>query len=115
MNGKDLLIGLGYISSAYFEEAENAVLDTPPLSRRTLRRPLLVAAIIALTLLLVGCAVVYALRLQDMSIGQETYTQTFDENGKAIEPVERTKDILTMYGHNGDPIQLALTEWFSYL
>lgn len=115
MNGKDLLVGLGYISSAYFEEAETAVLDAPPLSRRMLRRPLLVAAIIALTLLLVGCAVVYALRLQDMSIGQETYTQTFDENGKAIEPVEKTKDFLTMYGHNGDPIQLALTEWFAFL
>lgn len=68
MNGKDLLIGLGYISSSYFEEAENAVLTVTPLSRRnSLRRPLLIAAIIALTLLLVGCAVVCALRLQDMS------------------------------------------------
>ena len=67
-------------------------------------------------LLLVGCAVVYALRLQDMSIGTETYTQTFDDDGKYLEePVEKTRDIITIYGHSGDPIQKALTEWFDFL
>lgn len=49
-----------------------------------------------------------------MSIGKETYTQSFDESGKAIEPVEKTRDILTLYGHNGDPIQLAMKEWMEF-
>lgn len=115
MTGKDLLLGLGNISTKYYDEAEMDTIAAPrkPL---TLRRPLLVAAIIALTLLLVGCAVVYALRLQDMSIGQETYTQTFDDSGKYLEePVEKTRDILTLFGHSGDQIQKATAEWFAFL
>lgn len=115
MNGKDLLIALGDISHKYYEEAENDTI-TEAKARRTFRRPLLVAAIIALLLMLVGCAVVYVLRLQDMSIGTETYTQTFDDDGKYLdEPVEKTRDIITIYGHSGDPIQKALTEWFDFL
>jgi len=117
MNGKDILVGLGYIHSSFFEEAETEGLSSPSAARSNpLRRPLLVAAIVALTLLLVGCAVVYALRLQDMSIGQETYIQQFDESGKYLEtPVEKTKDIMTMSGHSGDAIQTALAEWFAFL
>lgn len=115
MNGKDLLIGLGNISHRYYEEAE---CDTGTQAQRSglLRRPLLVAAILALTLLLVGCAVVYVLRLQDMSVGKETYTQIFDDEGKYLsEPVEKTRDVLTLFGHSGDNIQKATAEWFAFL
>lgn len=115
MNGKDLLIGLGSISPKYYDEAENDNI-TEVKRHRTFRRPLLVAAIIALLLMLVGCAVVYVLRLQDMSIGTETYTQTFDDDGKYLdEPVERTRDVLTLFGHSGDNIQKATAEWFAFL
>ena len=55
MNGKDLFLGLSYIDEKYIAEAEQALLP-----RRSLRRPLLLAAVLALTLLLVGCAVAYA-------------------------------------------------------
>lgn len=113
MNGTDLLIGLGYIGTSYFEEAETASLS--PSKPRTLRRPLLVAAIIALTLLLVGCAVVYALRLQDLSVGQESYIQRFDENGRYIDPTEKTKDILIFTSPGNDALKLALQEWFDFL
>lgn len=112
MTGKDLFIALGDISQKYYDEAEN---DTAVRRFKSIRRPLLIAAAIAMALLLVGCGIVYALRLQDMSIGQETYTQSFDEKGKAIEPVEKTRDIITIYGHSGDPIQLALKEWYEFL
>lgn len=115
MTGKDLLIGIGNISQKYYEEAEKDTV-TEAKKHRTLRRPLLIAAVIAMTLLLVGCAVVYALRLQDMSIGQETYTQTFDDQGKYLdEPVEKTRDVLTLFGHSGDSIQKATAEWFAFL
>ena len=114
MTGKDLLIGLGDISHKYYEEAENDTIGSAP-KYKTLRRPLMIAAILALTALLVGCAVVYALRLQDMSIGQETYTQNFADDGRAIEPTEKTRDIITLYGHSGDSIQLALKEWHDFL
>ena len=114
MTGKDLLFALGSISPKYYEEAENEPLAASR-SGRSLRRSLLIAAVIALALLLVGCAIVYALRLQDMSIGKEVYTQSFDENGKAIDPVEKTRDVVTLYGRSGEPVQLALTEWFAFL
>jgi len=65
-------------------------------------------------LLLVGCGIVYALRLQDMSIGKATYTQRFDDKGKAIDPVEKSMDIITPYGRSGDAIQQALKEWYEF-
>ncbi len=115
MTGKDLLIGLGDVGHKYYEEAEKETIAGKQ-KRRTFKRTLLVAAVIALTALLVGCAVVYALRLQDMSIGTETYTQTFDDDGKYLdEPVEKTRDVLTLFGHSGDNIQKATAEWFAFL
>ena len=114
MTGKDLFIALGNISPKYYDEAENDTIASSQ-GHKSLRRPLLIAAVITLTLLLVGCAVVYALRLQDMSIGKETYTQNFADDGRAIEPTEKTRDIITLYGHSGDPVQLAMKEWYEYL
>ena len=110
MTGKDLVIAMSGIDGRYIEEAAPAAAP----KRRSLRRPLLVAAAIAAALLLVGCGIVYALRLQDMSIGKATYTQRFDDKGKAIEPVEKSMDIITPYGRSGDAIQQALKEWYEF-
>lgn len=110
MTGKDMLTAMSGIDGRYIEEAAPAAAP----KRRSLRRPLLVAAAIAAALLLVGCGIVYALRLQDMSIGKGTYTQRFDDKGKAIDPVEKSLDIITPYGRSGDAIQQALKEWYEF-
>lgn len=110
MTGKDLLTAMSGIDGRYIEEAAPAAVP----KTRSLRRPLLVAAAIAAALLLVGCGIVYALRLQDMSIGKATYTQRFDDKGKAIDPVEKSLDIITPYGRSGDAIQQALKEWYEF-
>lgn len=110
MTGKDLLTAMSGIDGRYIEEAAPAAAP----KTRSLRRPLLVAAAIAAALLLVGCGIVYALRLQDMSIGKETYTQRFDDKGKAIDPVEKSLDIIIPYGRSGDAIQQALKEWYEF-
>lgn len=110
MTGKDLLTAMSGIDGRYIEEA--ALAAAP--KTRSLRRPLLIAAAIAAALLLVGCGIVYALRLQDMSIGKATYTQRFDDKGKAIDPVEKSMDIITPYGRSGDAIQQALKEWYEF-
>lgn len=76
MNGKNLLIGLSYIDRKYIEESEQDIpvkkAITPARNRHNAQsKPLstkkiwLIAAVIALTLLLVGCAVAYALILFD--------------------------------------------------
>ena len=49
-----------------------------------------------------------------MSIGKATYTQRFDDKGKAIDPVEKSMDIITPYGRSGDAIQQALKEWYEF-
>lgn len=117
MTNLELFTALGSISSENLSGAEE--LQNKPCVRTNgkmkMKWAVLIAAVIALTLLLVGCAVVYALRLQDMSIGKETYTQTFDDDGKYLkEPVEKTLDILTLFGHSGDDIQKATAEWFAF-
>ena len=66
MNGKNMIWGLTYVSSSIIEEAEYGEFPIgaeksirKEKTRRMFRRPFLVAALIALTLLLVGCAVAY--------------------------------------------------------
>lgn len=57
MNGKDILIGLGYIDHSLIGDAETTLLPSQP---RSSRRPLLIAVAAALMLALVGCGVAYA-------------------------------------------------------
>ena len=66
MNGKNMIWGLTYVSSSIIEEAEYGEVPIgaeksirKEKTRRMFQRPFLVAALIALTLLLVGCAVAY--------------------------------------------------------
>ena len=67
MNGKDMIFSLQYVSDSIVEEAEygsfSVRADNSSSNKQVknmLRRPFLVAAIIVMTLLLVGCAVAYA-------------------------------------------------------
>ena len=57
MTGKDLFIALGNISPEYYDEAENDTIASSQ-GHKSLRRPLLIAAVIAALLLLVGCGYV---------------------------------------------------------
>lgn len=59
MNGKSLLITLGTINPRYYVEAENDTIRKDK-KNKNVRHSILIAAIIALTLLLVGCALAYA-------------------------------------------------------
>lgn len=57
MNGKELFLGLSYISPKYIDEAKNYGTSRNDGKQIHFRKTLLIAAVIALTLLLVGCAV----------------------------------------------------------
>lgn len=78
MNGKDLLIELGSISPKYYDEAENDTLVSET-RHRPLRRPLLIAAIIALTALLVGCGVMVVTRMLNWTPEMEEYLAPYNE------------------------------------
>lgn len=114
MNLYDLLNVIGEAKESFVLEAIESR-NRKSTKRISMHRPLLIAAIVAIMLLLVGCAVVYVLRLQDMSVGKETYTQNFDDSGKAIDPIEKERDVLTLFGHSGDAIQQATKEWLDFL
>ena len=76
MNGKKLLIGLSYIDRKFIDESENDIVSGKKLHissnqkgrismKRTMKRSLLIAAIIALMLLLMGCAAIVYLVLAE--------------------------------------------------
>lgn len=122
MTGKDLLMGLNFINGQLVEEAENcdfSELETrrhPMRSSQTLKKGLLIAAAVAVTLLLVGCAVVYALKVQDMKIGDIMETRpVLATDGISIIGYEDVScQVLTLAGMKGTPGYQAALEWYAF-
>ena len=78
MKGEDLFLGLNYVNSKFIEEAETVTQLQEKRKVLSLRRPVLIAAIVAMLLMLVGCAVVYVLNMQKIHIGQQQTRQDRD-------------------------------------
>ena len=128
MTGKDLFIALGDISLRYYDEAENDTIASSQ-GHKSLRRPLLIAAVIVLTLLLVGCAVIYVLSLERLIVVDHTNEMVSAlENGKSetifdgnTETLPETtagpfvaEKVLSLQGYEGSPSYNALQEWLTY-
>lgn len=109
MNGQNLLMGLSYIDRKFIEESEMDAM--PKQGRRPLRRPLLVAAIVALMLLLVGCAVVHIMRMQDLHIGGHT---VIHQEADKPETTEIQLEVLSLQGMKDTPAYLANQEWLLF-
>ncbi len=110
MTAMDLMNCIGQVKGAYILEAKNMAVPKRKTARRGVRRSLLIAAIIALLLLLVGCTVVYVLRLQDLKVGEYRYqtTPVYDENGRVIPaPTHPLRTEISLQGAN----QEALIQW----
>lgn len=114
MNGKELLTGMNYVNSKYIEEAETTEWEAKP--RLSLRRTLLIAAVVAMMLLLVGCAVVYVMKLQDLKVGeqQESYDAFDPDTLEYLGKVTYTEQVLTVAGLQGTPAYQAAQEWFDF-
>ena len=123
MNGKDLLIDLGSISQKYYEEAENGNISATA-KYKTFRKPLLIAAIIGLLMLLIGCAA-YFYSLQQLVVIDHTKEVIAvveeDISKNATETVPETdagpsvaEKVLSLQGYEGSPAYLALQEWWEY-
>lgn len=113
MKGMDLLNALGRVQDTYVVSAGDFRENRDQPRRLALRRAWLIAALIALLLMLVGCAVVYVLRMQDMKAGESNvYVPTeYDDHGNVI-PVETQEPIvlLSVQGINME----ALSEWVAF-
>ena len=128
MNGKDIIWGLKHVSDSLVEEAEYGQFPTRAekteekgRTRRLLRRPFLVAAIIAMMLLLVSCAVVYMLSMKEIKLGeqQNTYDSfSYDpDTGMPIEYLGKatvTEQALSFAGMKDTPTFQAAQEWYDY-
>ena len=123
MNGKNLLIDLGSISQKYYEEAENGNISAIA-KYKTFRKPLLIAAIIGLLMLLIGCAA-YFYSLQQLVVIDHTKEVIAvveeDSSKNTTEAVPETdagpvvaEKVLSLQGYEGSPAYLALQEWWEY-
>ena len=104
MKSMDLLETIGSIRDKYILEAHSQAVATK--KRIPPRRLFLIAAIIALMLVLVGC-VAYILGLKDMYLGEYTYDAGFDETGVSTS--------ISLQGYVGTPNYQAAKEWQDYL
>ena len=120
MNGKDIFRGLQYIGDDLIENAETGQFPAQNQgsrkTRRPIRRPLLAAALIALLLLLVGCAVVYVLKLENVKIGTGTEQRDYSlVDGVYVEdPHTVNTTTLTMAGLEGSDAYKACADFYAF-
>lgn len=115
MNGKDIFKGLEYIGSDLIEEAETGRFTTT--ARPAKGRLLLIAAIVAMMLMLVGCAVVYLLKMEDVKIAETTEDRQYRlVDGTYVEdPHEVSQSVLTLAGLKGSTAYQACADFYAYL
>lgn len=115
MKAIDLLVGFGSVTDSFVIGAEEfrQGKQKAQIKRLSGQKVWLIAAVIALMLLLVGCAVVYVLRMQNLKVGEYSFyiPTEYDEDGNVI-PVESQEPIimLSLQGTNME----ALTEWVTF-
>ena len=119
MKTKDIFLGLNYIGEDLVAEAENGAFTASrkEAKRASLfRKPFFLAALIALMVFLMGCAVVYILKMEDMRVGQqERYYDQYDYN--TMEYLGKhyyTEQVFSAAGQEGSPAYEAAQEWFAF-
>lgn len=133
MNGKDIFKGLNYIGSDLIENAEIGQfpqderqdsltegkprkLAVKPVRSVKARRPVLIAAMIALMVFLVGCTAVALLRLDNLRAKQESYiTKTrYQEDGTKVLPTEKLRGTYILVGETSKA-RPAVQAWIDFL
>lgn len=126
MKGKNILEAFGYIGDDLIENAETRqfpedegqeihtgeAVSQEGTKHHKIRKPFLIAAIIALMILLMGSAVV-ALSLDSLRIGEESYTTKtrYSDDGTKILPTEKVLGTFSIGGTPGSNGWLASQEW----
>ena len=105
MNGKDLFRGLNDVGNDLIENAQFGQFPSDEKNRgeighqgiRRIGKPVLVAAMVALMVLLMGCAVLL-LHLEDLRVGEETYTDNmrYAEDGSKIPATQKVKQFIML-------------------
>ena len=119
MKGKDLLLGLKYIGDDLINEAETAMPSFQTerkKPRRNFRRPLLIAALIAMMLMLVGCGVAVLMKMQDVKIAESTETLEYSwKEGKLVnDPHTVNTNVLSLSGLKGSKTYQACADFYTF-
>lgn len=116
MTNLELFKALGSVSSENLSGAEQLQSDTRIDHKRPMKRAVLFAAVIALTALLVGCAAVFLLHLENLRIREEPYIKNmrYEKDGSTIPSTEKIKQYISVVGPEGSKGQLAAREWLDY-
>lgn len=111
MTSLELFRAMGGVSTENLAQADalQRMEQRPVRRRHSVKQAALIAAVIALLLLLVGCAAVYVLHLQDLKVGDFRLSQNpaYDADGNRI-PVP-THPLHIEFSLQGNPE--ALAEW----
>ncbi|MGN0977595.1 MAG: hypothetical protein ACI4PH_06015 [Faecousia sp.] len=108
MNANQLLDGIGDAKGTYIWEAQrHRCGEIPPKKPIPLRKTLLIAAVIALMLLLVGCAVAYVLSLNDLVLGESSEVNRLTGDTEV-------HSVLSLQGLAGTPGYQASKEWYEW-
>lgn len=105
MNAEVLLDVLGEVDSAYIWDAQK-MRDKASVRKPAVKRMWLIAALVAAGILMLGCAVVYALNLKDLAVG-EKHQEYYDGSSQQV-------TVLTLQGMAGTPGYQAAQEWFAF-
>lgn len=120
MNGRDIFRGLQYIGDDLIENAETGQFPAQNQgsgkTRRPIRRPLLIAAVIALLLLLVGCAAVYVLKMEHVKISSGTDQRDYSlvDWVYVKDPHTVSTTTLSMAGLKGSNAYKACADFYAY-
>lgn len=120
MNGRDIFRGLQYIGDDLIENAETGQFPVQNQgsgkTRRPIRRPLLIAALIALLLLLVGCAAVYVLKMEHVKISSGTDQRDYSlvDGVYVKDPHTVSTTTLSMAGLKGSNAYKACADFYAY-
>ena len=120
MNGRDIFRGLQYIGDDLIENAETGQFPVQNQesgkTRRPIRRPLLIAAVIALLLLLVGCAAVYVLKMEHVKISSGTDQRDYSlvDGVYVKDPHTVDTTTLSMAGLKGSNAYKACADFYAY-
>ena len=116
MNGQEIFLGLSYISRKYIEEAETETVSGGAGKAHRIRRPFLLAAVIALLLLLVGCAAVYVLKMEHVKISSGTDQRDYSlvDGVYVKDPHTVDTTTLSMAGLKGSNAYKACADFYAF-
>ncbi len=114
MNRDDVLDLFDGIRSKYIVEAIESRKAVPVKKFRT-KKVFLIAAAVAMAALLVGCGIVYVLKMQDLKLDEDMVDRDWysqEQHTVITETVPR--QVLTLSGLKGSPSYQAAQEWYDF-